>query len=507
MNSPPSADRYADWKAPAGDGQTLLWPDAAALVAQTRENHAALSTGAAANTRIGGVPLSELRREMRHWIGHTDDAKPLVATGHQTELYHPGVWAKHAMMNALAAVVGGEAYFFAVDTDAPKHLQIRWPDGGGPITDDLRLTRSEWCGQLAQPTPAHLSAIANELRHAAGGWGFEPAVRPFLDAMKTIGLDESVPLSNAITNASHAIDWSLGLSHHAMLTSPMFFAAPFLALVHHVCADAGNFAVAYNAALHAYRAENQIDNPGRPMPDLRATADVCEAPLWLDDLADGSRQRATLMKVDGKWVLVRPDDAFTFDPALNAHDAVAALGAWLRRANLRLAPRALTLTMFFRLLLVDQFVHGIGGGRYDQVLDKLIASYFKIDPPHFSVATATLFFPTATSQERVCLPCLKQEGHQVKHRVLGEAKMQLVGAIAAAPRKSLERATLFSRMRKEINARSRDASVLDWEQRFAASEERLATQRTLFDRELFYGIQSRERLEGIIARYRDAFGA
>ena len=43
----------------------------------------------------------------------------------------------------------------------------------------------------------------------------------------------------------------------------------------------------------------------------------------------------------------------------------AQLAAWLRRHNLRLAPRALTLTMYFRVLLADQFVHGIGGGRYD----------------------------------------------------------------------------------------------------------------------------------------------
>jgi hypothetical protein len=508
MTSPPSAaDRYADWKAPAGDGQFLLWPGATTLVAQTRENHTALSSGRAGmSVRIGGVPLVELRRRMRHWIGHTDDARPLVATGHQTELYHPGVWAKHAMMNALADAVDGDAYFLAVDTDAPKHLQIRWPGGGGAITDDPQLIGAQWSGLMRQPTPAHLAALRDELRLVADGWEFAPAIEPFFDAMTKLGMDETVPLSAAITNAAHALDWSLGLRHHAMLASPMFFSEPFLALVHHVCADAGAFATAYNAALHEYRTENGIDNPGRPMPDLRATTNACEVPLWLDDLTDGSRQRATLMKVDGRWVLVRPDDAFSFDPATGAFDAAAALAAWLRRANLRLAPRALTLTMFFRLLLVDQFVHGIGGGRYDQVLDKLIAGYFKIDPPHFSVATATLFFPTATTQERVCLPCLKQEGHQLKHRVLGDAKMELVGAIAAAPRKSLERAALFSRMHRQLDARARDARLLDWERRLSAAEQLFITQRTLFDRELFYGIQSRQRLEGIIGQFREAFG-
>ena len=46
---------------------------------------------------------------------------------------------------------------------------------------------------------------------------------------------------------------------------------------------------------------------------------------------------------------------------------------------------------YFRLLLVDQFTHGIGGGRYDQVTDRVMAGFFEIEPPRFSVATATLF--------------------------------------------------------------------------------------------------------------------
>ena len=74
--------------------------------------------------------------------------------------------------------------------------------------------------------------------------------------------------------------------------------------------------------------------------------------------------------------------------------------------------------MFMRLLLVDQFVHGIGGGRYDQVTDRLIASYFKIEPPKFSVTTATLFFPGAATRERVCMPCILRDGHRLKHAVV-----------------------------------------------------------------------------------------
>src|SRR4029079_821683 len=127
----PSSSRYADWKAPDEDGQLLIWPDAATLLRQTRENYQHLSSSRA---RIQNVPLAELRERQRLWIGHADNDRPLIASGHQTELYHPGVWVKDVLSNSLAKRLGGEAYHFAVDTDSPKHLHLRWPGGSMAIT-------------------------------------------------------------------------------------------------------------------------------------------------------------------------------------------------------------------------------------------------------------------------------------------------------------------------------------------------------------------------------------
>ena len=103
-------------------------------------------------------------------------------------------------------------------------------------------------------------------------------------------------------------------------------------------------------------------------------------------------------------------DEFPFDPSANGWDAAGRLLAWLRRNSLRLSPRALTLTAMLRLLVADQFVHGIGGGQYDQVLDSLIARHFK------KIEAAAVFdhdghalFPGAVDIPRVCLRCLLQE--------------------------------------------------------------------------------------------------
>lgn len=497
-----SPERYADWKAPAGDGQVLIWPEPKRLLAETRDNQRRLS--AAGDVLIQNTPLPDVRRRLRHWLGHADDSRPLIATGHQTELHHPGVWAKNALLDAAASALECATWHISVDTDAPKHLTLKWPGGGEPITDDA--TPAEWSGLLASPTPAHLASLTTAFGAAAAGWGFEPNTAVFFDAMRRLSL-ETPPLSAALANAFHEIDWSLGLRHHVALLSPLCHSPAYLLFAHHLLARAGEFAADYNAALNEYRGEQRIRDLGRPMPNLRVSQDECEAPFWLDSLGDGSRTRAAVTRAGSQWALRAPSgDAFTFDTAAEGWSAADRLARWLSRHNLRLAPRALTLTAVLRLLAADQFVHGIGGGRYDQVLDRLILRHFKLEPPRFAVTTATLYFPNAVGRQRACLPCVQQEGHRLKHAALGAEKMELVAAIDALPRGSRERGGLFQEMRRKIDVAALSLPELrEWETRRAAAERQAIEERRIFDRELFYAIQPEDRLRRIIETYRTSF--
>src|SRR2546421_11695071 len=126
MTSSPPPPTYPDWKAPCEDGQILIWPEPVKLLSDTRENHRRL---AEADARIQNAPLSELRRAARAWIGHNDEAQPLIADGHQSELHHPGVWVKRVLSRFAACRLRGSAAHFAIDTDAPKHLMLRWLGG------------------------------------------------------------------------------------------------------------------------------------------------------------------------------------------------------------------------------------------------------------------------------------------------------------------------------------------------------------------------------------------
>src|SRR5262245_35731112 len=130
MTSSPTT--YPDWKAPREDGAVLIWPEPRQLILDTLENQKRLSTS---EVRVQNVPLFELRRIARQWLGH-DDTRPLIGDGHQAELHHPGVWVKRVLSHQAASRLSASSAHFAIDTDAPKHLALRWIGNAAPITDD-----------------------------------------------------------------------------------------------------------------------------------------------------------------------------------------------------------------------------------------------------------------------------------------------------------------------------------------------------------------------------------
>ncbi len=492
---------YADWKAPPADGGMLVWPDPAAFLEQARANHEHL---AAAGSPVAGMPLRDLRRRMRAYLGFDADTL-IVATGHQAELYHPGVWAKNALIDAAANALGGQGLHVSVDTDAPKHLAVKWPGHAVPITDDPALLSAGWTGRLEQPTPVYLAGVQRQFDAAAAEWDFRPSAEPVFSSLRRLGM-EGVALPDALANTFHQLDWSLGLRHHSLTLSPAFNAEPYQCFVHHLLARAGAFAASYNGALADYRRQHGTTSPQRPMPDLAVDSYEIECPFWLDDLETGERSRATVRAAARGFALNLGSETFELTAGADESTRAVELHRWLVARRHRLAPRALTLTMFLRLFVADQFVHGIGGGRYDQVTDRIIADFFAVEPPAFAVTTATLFFPDAVGRERVCLPCLEMEGHQLKHDALGDAKAAYLAEIASSPRESAARQRAFEAMRRAVDAAAAESkAVAAWRARAARAKDRAAEEAELFDRELPYFVQPRGRLEALIEDCRKAF--
>ena len=415
----------ADWKAPTTDGEVLVSPALDQLVISARENQRRLSECSAI---ISGKPLHVWRQQMRQILGHADPTQILISSGHQAELYHPGVWIKLALIDRLSQITAGRAMQIAVDSDAPKHLQLRWPGGGielSPRTD----TTTTWAGRLPAPSEDHLRNVLAEVQRVSAQWDFQSLLPDFLQWLIDVSPKQS-NLCAAVVRAMQQLDQQLGLSYELCMSEPIWSSEPYLAFVSHLLANAEKFAHSYNQALAKYRAQERIKSPGRPMPDLSLDAKQIELPFWLDDLTTGARQRLSVK---------RTPTGMRLDIGRAASDiskpSATGLSQFCAANNIRIAPRALTLTMFLRLFTCDQWIHGIGGARYDQVTNEIIRDFFRIEPPAFGVTTATLYFPSATSRPRTSLPAIQHMGHQLKHRVLGPSKMAYLERITHAPRR------------------------------------------------------------------------
>jgi hypothetical protein len=183
-------------------------------------------------------------------------------------------------------------------------------------------------------------------------------------------------------------------------------------------------------------------------------------------------------------------------------------------------PRALSLTLWARLMLGDVFIHGIGGAKYDEMTDELMRRYFGVEPPPMVCASATLRLPAATASPDVASAARRLRDWRFNpHRVLRDASA--LGPMMA------ERAALIERSRRlrdsspeahavrhevfgairSVNERMRGCEPGTAERLRAALAEAVTAarhSRTLSSREYFVGLFPRDRLAALAAKV-DAF--
>src|SRR4051794_35449128 len=90
------------WVAPQEDGGILIDPPPDRVEELLETNRRRLESP---KIRLLGKPLAEVRREMRAEGNHElpkESSEPILATGHQIELSHPGVLVKHFAVSGLA---------------------------------------------------------------------------------------------------------------------------------------------------------------------------------------------------------------------------------------------------------------------------------------------------------------------------------------------------------------------------------------------------------------------
>ncbi len=369
---------------PPGDGKVLIEPAAADWLRLLERN---IQQFYRQNITLAGRPVAQVRREVRAGLGATDPSRPILATGHQPEFVHPGVWAKCVVTRHMADRLGGVGIDLVVDNDTPRSNTLDIPTVGADGLIEIRsigfyqgATGAAYEGRA----PLAVKIIETLARDVGDALPSPSAITDYLAGLKDAA--NAADMVDQHLAGRRIVDAPLSADLREVRVSRVF-GGPFLA---DLLLEAERFAVCYNRALASYRCAGGIRDPNRPLPDLAGHGSRVETAFWI--YQPGGRRCRLWVERTGTDVELFADAEkvarVSVAALLDDPDAVLrSLAPWVVR------PRALTLTLWARLLACDLFVHGIGGAKYDRITDGIFRSYYACPPPAYVCVTATLRLP------------------------------------------------------------------------------------------------------------------
>jgi len=394
-------------RAPSQHGRFVMSHGYAQLVAAIRHN---AMRSPASPLPCDAHTIQMARHEMlRAAVEHTQGyrrvslpadphLRPIVAVGHQPQLFHPGVWFKNFVMHRLAEQVGGVAVHVLADNDLCRRTSIAVPAGS---PHDPFLIQGAF-DQEAEALPYESRTVLDldmfrsfpqRVTHAMRDYPFQPLVtRIWPDAVAAA--EETNLLGIAVARARHQLEQQWGLRSLEVPLSRLCRQSAFRSFVQDWLQRFEDLYHIYNRELAAFRQEQHIRSRMHPVPSLRQVDDWWELPFWC--FTDDNLTRRPLFVRRWQGTLQLGDlTTGIYSPIDSEADAVCRV---LEREDrpgpgLCIRPRALTTTLFLRATLCDLFVHGIGGGSYDRLTDRLILQIYGIEPPRYLTTTATVRLP------------------------------------------------------------------------------------------------------------------
>ncbi len=333
---------------------------------------------------------------------------PLILSGHQPELFHPGVWFKNFLLSELAKRHSGIGINILVDHDLARKFSLNVPtislDGllhkeSISIDEDHPLWPWEHTRvQDLSKWKAFSSSVVARLTTV----GIEHPLLCELWPNVIEALELGCPLGEALSSARHRIEHANGLQTIELPFSRLTTERSFACFVGELLTRIKAVHEIYNAERLAYRLYHKIKNHLQPLPALASDGQWLESPFWVYSAEDPVR-RALWVRRDGNQL--RLTDRQSWQAELPSHrDFEGWYRKWceLKKSGISIRPRALTTTAFLRLAVADLFIHGIGGGKYDQITDKFARSLWDLTPPRYLVATATLHLPLPETELQKC---------------------------------------------------------------------------------------------------------
>jgi hypothetical protein len=369
----------------ASHGPDLLGRPWADLRARAR--HAVL-TAAGDYLRLSGEPLPSFA------------GTALVMAGHQPELFHPGVWVKHFALSGLARRHGVVPVNLVVDNDTVKSTSLYVPvlTHAAQAVEAHRATVpfDRWATEepYEERTVHDEELFATFAQRAVAGWDFEPLL-PQLWVEVLRQARRTPLLGERLAAARRVLERHWGCHNLEVPVSGVCRTEPFAWFTVHLVSDLPRLHAAYNASVHEYRKRYGLRSTSHPVPDLVTEGDWHEVPLWAWRTQPARRGRLMARRTAEAIELRVGDERWPALPRPEGSGAARTVAAWqdLERQGLKVRSRALTNTLYARLLLCELFVHGIGGGKYDEVTDAIIRRFYGIEPPGYLVLSATRLLP------------------------------------------------------------------------------------------------------------------
>lgn len=280
---------------------------------------------------------------------HNARAQLVIATGHQPTLWHPGIFAKDLALDALARQADCSVTHLVVDHNpvGPLHLDVPMRVGDRLVSRRLVLDCHEKAARLPpnRLPPIAASAIEQAIESvtAQASAPIPSGLSALVQAYRQVG---NRPTLSEQTTAILAHLKGLYLQQHQRTRSTSSLVTQ--GFVARMLTDPIGCVRSYNRAAFAY--------PEARIRVLYAGRDVIELPLWAQD-------QTTCTPVYADLADTKRTSLFT--TAQNQHLDLNEANAYHY-----LRPRAITLSAIMRSELCDLFIHGIGGGGYDQVTER-----------------------------------------------------------------------------------------------------------------------------------------
>ena len=329
------------------------------------------------------------------------DGDPVVMTGHQPVLFHSGLVWKYLCTERAASDASAVAVSVMIDVDEGDPTAFEYPHGeGGNALDrsinEATLSKSE--SLYCFSTFRSVEEQTNEIRRVTAG--FEHILSPAQQA----AFDETVSNLQRLAaggaspmEASIICRWADGIgSGISELPLSSICAFPEIQqLAATVLKEPLRFAGRYNGLLEKFREHHSIRNEANPFPNLRQQHGLQEMPFWVIDVSTQQRRKLSVQIVGDQITLFGDGEALV---ATNTGEFTETVDTLLPR-GVQIVPRGALVTAFLRLLFADLFVHGVGGGRYDQFTDLILRDWWDVEPPPFTVASATRYLLTDARKE------------------------------------------------------------------------------------------------------------